>query len=159
MTRIKQATPADATAWLELRCALWPEGSRSEHRNEIEQFFAGTLAEPLAVLLAVDDTNQTVGLAELSIRPYAEGCHSPDVAYLEGWFVAPTARRRGVGRALVEAAEQWGRARGCREIASDTQPDNLVSIAAHRSLGFEAAGSVRCFRKDLGASPSSHSCC
>src|SRR5207244_3391878 len=80
--------------------------------------------EPLAVLLAEDGARGRVGLAELSIRPYAEGCQGDRVAYLEGWFVVPGARGRGVGRALIAAAEDWGRAQGCREFASDAEPDN-----------------------------------
>jgi aminoglycoside 6'-N-acetyltransferase I len=58
-------------------------------------------------------------------------------------------RGRGIGRALVAAAEEWGRSQGCREFASDTQSDNAVSAAAHRALGFREVGQVRCFRKDL----------
>jgi aminoglycoside 6'-N-acetyltransferase I len=135
--------------WLALRRALWPEGSEAEHREEIDRFCRGEAPEPLAVLLAVDATGQAVGLAELSIRPQAEGCHSDRVAYLEGWFVVPDVRGRGVGRALVAAAEEWGRSQGCREFASDARSDNAVSAAAHRTLGFTEVGLVRCFRKDL----------
>ena len=90
-----------------------------------------------------------VGVAELSIRPYAESCVTDRVAYLEGWFVEPSTRRRGVGRALVEAAEGRGRAQGCSEFASDAAPDNAVSIRAHRALGFTDAGLIRCFHKKL----------
>jgi len=54
-----------------------------------------------------------------------------------------------VDRALIAAAEQWGRAQGCRELASDAEPDNEVSAAAHRALRFEDVGLVRCFRKEL----------
>jgi aminoglycoside 6'-N-acetyltransferase I len=71
------------------------------------------------------------------------------VAYLEGWFVLPEIRKRGVGRALVVAAEEWGRSQGCREFASDADPKNDVSKAAHAALGFVDVGLVRCFRKDL----------
>jgi aminoglycoside 6'-N-acetyltransferase I len=149
MTTVRSAKPSDAAAWLELRHALWPEGSKAEHREEIERFLAGEAREPLAVLLAEDGAGCPIGLAELSIRASAEGCHSDRVAYLEGWFVAPEVRGRGVGRALIAAAEQWGRAQGCREFASDAPPDNQVSAAAHRALGFAEVGVVRCFRKDL----------
>ena len=71
------------------------------------------------------------------------------VGYLEGWFVAPDARRRGTGRALVRAAEQWARLQGCAEFASDAEADNEESALAHRALGFDDVGLVRCFRKDL----------
>ena len=132
-----------------MRCALWPEGSEVQHRDEITRYFAGQLEEPLQVLVAVDTSGTTVGFAELSIRRYAEDCVTDHVAYLEGWYVVPAARRRGVGRALVEAAEDWGRAKGCTEFASDALIDNDVSAAAHRALGFMETVQIRCFRKTL----------
>jgi hypothetical protein len=39
--QVRPVTSADAGAWLQMRCALWPEGSESEHRDEIDQFLAG----------------------------------------------------------------------------------------------------------------------
>jgi RimJ/RimL family protein N-acetyltransferase len=53
------------------------------------------------------------------------------------------------GRALVAAAEAWGRREGCSEFASDADPNNEASIAAHRALGFADVGLIRCFRKTL----------
>ncbi len=149
MITVRGAKLSDTAAWLQLRCALWPDSSESEHRQEIAQFFAGEAQEPLAVLLADDGAGCPIGFAELSVRPYAEGCDTGHVAYLEGWFVVPQARRQGVGRALIAAGEEWGRAQGCRQFASDMQPDNKVSAIAHRALGFRDVGLVRCFRKDL----------
>lgn len=109
---------------------------------------------PLQVLLAVDSSGAAVGFAELSIRAYAEGCSSDRVAYLEGWYVVPDARRRGVGGALVRAAEQWASAQGCTEFGSDAELENTVSAAAHRALGFDEVVRIRCFRKAL-AGPAS----
>ncbi len=149
MIIVRPAKPTDSGAWLQLRCGLWPDGSEAQHREDIDRFFAGDAGEPRAILLAENGAGCPVGFAELSIRAYAEGCDSDRVAYLEGWFVAPTARGSGVGRALLAAAEEWGRAQGCREFASDVQSDNEASAAAHRALGFVEVGLVRCFRKDL----------
>ena len=148
MLVIRPVTPADAAVWLPMREALWPDETGSSHAREIERFFAGELLMPLAVLLAVDSTGP-VGFVELSIRAYAEGCYSGRVAFLEGWYVEPEARRKGVGRALVEASLAWGRSRGCTEFGSDALLDNLASQAAHRALGFEEVVQIRCFRKDL----------
>ena len=149
MTAIRSATHTDAAAWLEMRRALWPDGTEAEHRREIDRYLAGEAREPAAVLLAENVTGQAVGFVELSVRPYAEGCRTPFVAYLEGWYVAPEARRQGVGRALIDAAEEWGRAQDCSELASDAHPENDVSAIAHRAAGFADVGLVRCFRKDL----------
>ena len=150
MAKVRPAEPADAASWLEMRCALWPESPEAEHRDEVERYFSGRLLrEPWTVLVAEDRDGRLLGFTELSVRPYAEGCLTHRVAYLEGWYVRPEARGQGVGASLVSASEDWGRSRGCTEFASDTQPDNEISSAAHRALGFTDVGLVRCFRKRL----------
>ncbi len=147
---VRLAEPSDAGSWLRMRCAFWPDGSEADHREEIDRFFRGLArGRPAAVLLAENDEGHPVGVAELAIRHYAEGCVTDHVAYLEGWYVVPEARRRGVGRALIAAAEEWGRAQGYTEFASDADPENEVSSAAHLAMGFTEAGLVRSFRKDL----------
>lgn len=130
-----------------MRCALWPEGSEAEHRAEVTRFFAGQLREPLQTLIARAGTGAPIGFVELSIRNYAEDCVTDRVAYLEGWYVIPESRRQGVGRALVLAAEDWARAQGCAEFASDALIENHVSAAAHAALGFIETVQIRCFRK------------
>ena len=149
MVSIRAARPDDARLWCGMRHALWPEGSAEEHAGEIEDFFAGRSAEPLAVLVAEAAPGRLLGFAELSIRSHAEDCTTDRVGYLEGWYVIPEARAQGVGRALVEAAEAWAREQGCTEFASDAEADNELSAAAHRALGFTEAAVIRCFRKDL----------
>jgi aminoglycoside 6'-N-acetyltransferase I len=148
MIRVRHATPNDRPTWLRMRCELWPEGDSAEHASEVAAFFAGGLRDPRAVLVA-DVDGRVAGFAELSIRPYAEGCETDRVAYLEGWYVDPAARRQGVGRALVESAEAWAVGLGCSEFASDALLENTASAAAHRALGFAETVQIRCFRKDL----------
>ena len=107
MIAVRPAEAGDAATWLRMRHALWPGSSEEEHRREIDRFFRGEAREPLAVLLAEDAAGCALGLAELSIRAYAEGCSTDRVAFVEGWFVVPDARRQGVGRALISAAEDF----------------------------------------------------
>jgi aminoglycoside 6'-N-acetyltransferase I len=149
MIRVRPAKIEDAQAWLRMRDALWPDYANTWHGDEIQQFFAGTLKMPLAVLIAEDDAGKPLGFAELSIRNYAEDCVTDRVAYLEGWYVVPGARRKGVGRALVAAAEQCARQQGCTEFGSDAAIDNEISAAAHRALGFTETAQIRTFRKQL----------
>src|SRR5690606_25721280 len=101
-----------------MRHALWPDGPLAEHAHEIDSYFKGGLPDLTAALVAVSDDDTLAGFAELAERPFAEGCTSHPVAYLEGWYVTPGARGRGVGRALITAAEAWARERGHRELAS-----------------------------------------
>ena len=139
----------DLDGWVALRHALWPDQSLESLRHEGQRFFDAALPTLEAVLVAHDQTGRLIGFAELSRRAYAEGCETSPVGFLEGWYVAPESRGRGVGRALVHAAEQWARDLGCREFASDTTVDNAASAAAHAALGFEEVEQIRCFRKSL----------
>jgi aminoglycoside 6'-N-acetyltransferase I len=147
--QVRAAQARDVQSWGRLRHALWPSEPAAELAAEAEAFFSGALAEPSAVLLAERSDGTLVGFAELSLRSYAEDCSTSPVGFLEGWYVVPEARRRGVGRALVAAAEKWAAEQGCTEFASDTRPENRGSIAAHLALGFEDAGTLRCFRKNI----------
>jgi len=133
-----------------MRRALWPDADAPELRVEAEAFLAA--ASPLeAVLVGEDSAGEPSGMIELSVRSYAEGCRTAPVPYIEAWYVVPQARRRGLGRALVLAAEAWARGRGYREIASDTLLDNRVGERAHLALGFEEIERAIHFRKDLAA--------
>lgn len=147
--RVRRVTAFDRGAWAAMRADLWPEESVEAHVAEVGRFLQGTAREPSAVLVAETGDGKLVGFAELSIRAYAEGCATDRVGYLEGWYVAPRLRRRGIGRALLRAALDWARAQGCAEFASDTGETNSASAAAHRALGFTDVGLVRCFRMDL----------
>jgi len=90
-----------------------------------------------------------VGFLELDYRKYAPGCRSSPVPFIEGWYVEPGLQRRGIGRALIEAAERCARAAGHHEIASDAETGNGGGIAAHLALGFEEGERVVCFRRSL----------
>jgi len=143
---VRPVRPPDAAAWLRMRQDLWPDQSGA-HDADIREFFSGSCAAD--EVLVAEHNGALSGFVELSLRAYAEGCETSPVAYLEGWYVSPDARGTGVGRALLNAAEMWGRAQGCTEFASDTEAGNASSADAHRALGFEDVSLVRCFRKRL----------
>jgi len=56
---------------------------------------------------------------------------------------------RGVGRELMRSAEDWARALGARDMASDALIDNDGSQRAHAALGFEVVDPCVHFRKAL----------
>ena len=111
---------------------------------------AGVLADASqAVFVADYDGGGLGGFAEVSIHPHTLGCDTHPVGCLEGWWVDPDLRRTGVGRQLVAAAENWPQPNGCREMASDTDLGNDVSLAAHLALGYQPIGHVIPFKKPL----------
>lgn len=140
------ADPAHA-GWLALRCALWPHCARDGHLAEM----AAQCADPARFVALVARTGGgAVGLAEASVRhDYVNGTDTAPVAFLEGLYVAEDARRAGVARALVAAVEQWARAAGCAELASDAPVANAVSHAVHGALGFAETERVVYFRRAL----------
>jgi aminoglycoside 6'-N-acetyltransferase I len=154
--QIRHAQPADAGQWLALRKQLWPEASEAASlAADVIRFFGepspaqGSMPEAVLVAEEAGSKPVLVGFAEVSRRAYAEGCDTSPVGFLEGWYVVPSRRQRGVGRALVTAAEAWARSLGCREFASDALAENTLSAVAHRALGFEEVEIIRCFRKTL----------
>jgi ribosomal protein S18 acetylase RimI-like enzyme len=57
-----------------------------------------------------------------------------DVAALWDIRVAPTMRRRGVGKALFRAAEDWAAARGCVELRIESQNTNVAACQFYEGL-------------------------
>ena len=74
------------------------------------------------------------GVCQLRFRPSV--WTGADDCWLEDLFVDETARRTGLGRALVEAAVDHARARGCRRMELDVNERNTTAIAFYRGVGF-----------------------
>jgi len=100
--------------------------------------------------VAYSASREAVGLVEASVRhDHVNGTESSPVAFLEGLYVVPQARRKGIAAALVAAVCDWAQRAGCRELASDAVLENAISHVVHRALGFEETQRVVFFRKKL----------
>jgi aminoglycoside 6'-N-acetyltransferase I len=140
------APPASSNdvKWLSLRSELWPHATESEHLREM----GDVLARGHCVRLALTPRGSAVGFVEASKRvDYVNGTNSSPVVFLEGLYVAPTSRRKGVARALVAEVERWALAERCSELASDSALENAAAHAAHLALGFEETERVVYFRR------------
>ena len=146
--KIEACESADHPGWLRLRRALWPEASREQHGAEMRSLVANP--GRYRQLIAYSRSREAIGFAEASLRTdYVNGTESSPVAFLEGLYVAPQARRQGVATALVAAIADWARSTGCRELASDAGLENSISHVVHLALGFEETERVVFFRKRL----------
>ena len=149
---IRPALPSDLSQLAVLRNALWPESSVEEHARELAAILATKASGivPMSIFVAVSEDGSVLGFLEASLRSTVDSCDTAQpVGYVEGWYVVGHARRQGCGRALLRVAEDWARAQGCREIASDTPMDNPISQQAHSALGFSVSGHSVNFRKFL----------
>ncbi len=151
-SRIRRATVSDRDELANLRAALWPEDSAEEHSRELDVRLSTGMCGilPLAIFVSSEESGRLNGFVQVGLRSHADGCdETQPVGYVEGWFVAEGWRRQGIGGELVCAAEDWSRAQGCREMASDALMDNTVSQHAHEKLGFIAGDRCVHFRKPL----------
>ena len=142
--KVRRCELADRRAYQRMREALWPDCTDAD--NDV--WFARADA---ATFLALRDNGTLCGFVEVGARAYADGCDSSPVGYIEGWWVDDDVRRRGVGRALFVAAEEWARSMGYTEMASDALIDNAVSHEAHQRCGYEEVERLVVFRKTLSA--------
>ena len=139
--RMQQKELTDAAT---LAQKLWPDAPALK-----EEFSASLADADFAVFLAYEET-VPVGFAQCQLRyDYVEGCSTSPVGYLEGIFVEPASRGRGTAKVLLDCCEDWARAQGCTEFASDCELSNDRSIAFHKSMGFAEENRIVCFKKEL----------
>ena len=145
---IERCTSVQQDGWLSLRQALWSHCTREQHLTEMSLFCARP--ERYAQFVAYASSGKAIGFIEAAVRTdYVNGTHSSPVAFLEGIYVVPEARQKGVARALVAEVERWALTVGCREFASDASVENQSSHSVHRALGFQETERVVFFRKPL----------
>lgn len=144
---LRIATYADTESILPLMQCLFEEHSADDLRLEIKSYINGP---DTCIYIAMDDN--AIGFAQCSIRrDYVEGSAKSPVGYLEGVYISPTHRKRGIARALVSACELWAMAHDCTEFGSDCPLTNTESIAFHKGIGFSIANKLVCFIKAIGS--------
>jgi aminoglycoside 6'-N-acetyltransferase I len=129
-----------------MRVALWPEEASAGSDAEMREWHQRADGR---VFVSIRPDGSLCGFVEAGTRAYAEGCETSPVGYIEGWYVDPDVRLQGYGRTLLEAAEEWARSAGYREMGSDALLDNTASHRAHERSGYEEVERLVVFRKSL----------
>ncbi len=70
---------------------------------------------------------------------------------LNDLFVEPSARRAGVGLALIEAVHQFAGEQGAARVSLETAVDNLPAQSLYESLGYTPDSSFVQYRRPTGA--------
>ena len=142
---IKTLNESMLGSWVNMRQELWPWATREQHLYEVKEL----IESGEFVAWAVWRGNEAIGFLELYVRPFANGCNSRPVPFLEGIWIEPAWRSNGIGRQLLNVAENWAKSKGHSEMGSDADLENINSHKAHLAWGFVETERVVYFRKGL----------
>jgi RimJ/RimL family protein N-acetyltransferase len=144
--RIRAAESADAAevAALAVAVASEPEGwlladARWRSVGDERRYIRALRRHPDAVLLVAETGGALVGRLSLARDPHPSSAHVADL----GLMVLASHRRRGIGTALLEAAEEWARSASVTKLELHVFPHNLPAIALYEKHGYEREGHRR----------------
>ena len=136
MLRVVAVNPEDGRALAPFRVLLreYEESLPPDLRVPDLQLELQTLPQrypaPSSALLLACHDGEAIGCVVVK-------CLDRATAELKRLYVAPTARRTGAGRALVEAAVAFARERAHQRVVLDTERDRLpAAYRLYRALGF-----------------------
>lgn len=140
---VRHAEPGDAASLVELARAVGAEeegwlitGGEWRSAAEERRYLRSIRRHPHAAVLVADDDGAIVGRLSIARDLHPASEHVGDV----GLMVARDYRRRGVGKALMEGAEEWARSVGIRKLELHVFPHNEPAIALYEGLGYEREG-------------------
>jgi GNAT superfamily N-acetyltransferase len=129
---------------------VWPLARDFASSFELERTcfdasFDRLLTRPETLLLIAEKRDDLIGY--LLAFSHATLLANGPVAWVEEIMVAEQARRTGVGRSLMEAAERWSSSTGAAYLALATRR----AAPFYRALGYQDSATYfrRCFRPSL----------
>src|SRR5205807_2110984 len=102
-----------------------------------EAFLRDRLANNESVVFLAVDPESGAGLGFVQLYPSFSSAAARRVWILNDLFIAPAARRRGIGRALLEAARDHGAQTGARRLVLSTAATNREARALYESYGYK----------------------
>jgi len=143
---VRPAEPGDAAALVALATAVTaePEGwllTDSAWRTVAEErrYLRALRRHPHAMVFVAEENGAVVGRLSISRDPHPASSHVADL----GLMVARGHRRRGVGAALLRAAERWASGAGVEKLELHVFPHNTPAIALYEKLGYATEGRRR----------------
>ncbi|WP_438040345.1 GNAT family N-acetyltransferase [Sorangium sp. So ce128] len=132
--RIEQLRPGDGARWRSIRLQALEEAPHAfgTTYGEAAQWNAArweAQVVELATFVAVLD-GRDVGV----VRGAAH--RSSDLCELISMWVAPTARRQGIGAQLIDSVAAWAKAVGATALVLDVVAANAPAVALYERTGF-----------------------
>lgn len=142
-----QAGELDAAAELFDRYRQFYE--QPADRARARRFIAERLAHGDAVLLVAEVAGQLRGLCQL--YPLFDSIQAAPIYLLSDLYVHPEARRQGLGRRLLQAAEDRARADGRVGLELTTAHSNTTAQALYESMGWVRDAVYRTYTRAVAA--------
>ena len=108
---------------------------KAPDREAARAFMADRVEAADSVVFVAEDRGKAVGFTQL--YPLFSSVRMRRVWLLNDLYVAPGARRAGVGRALMEAARVFATDDGAVALQLATEWDNAGGRALYESLGYQ----------------------
>jgi ribosomal protein S18 acetylase RimI-like enzyme len=107
--------------------------------SRLHQALRDIFANQDAAIILAEVSGQAIGLAEVYYRQDNE--INPLIvphkyAYLQSIMVSEPYRKSGIGKKLMETAQQWGRDKGATEMRLDVWEFNQGTIQFYEKMGF-----------------------
>ena len=143
MISIRAARPEDAATLVALGASIGREpeawllntdGWRSV--TEERRYLRALKRFPHAAVFVAEVDGTLVGRLSLSRDTHPSSYHVADL----GLMIDAGHRRRGIGRALLEAAVAWARGAGVRKLELHVFPWNEPALRLYEAFGFEREG-------------------
>jgi GNAT superfamily N-acetyltransferase len=138
---LRRAVSSDAAALARLTTQLGYPVSDSTIAARLARMVARS---DDCVLVAEDAKGQLLGWIHGFVIQLLESEYRVEIG---GLVVDAECRRRGVGRQLVGAIEDWAKERGAREISVRCREERAESHLFYESLSFQHVKTQRVFRK------------
>ena len=132
---VKEATLADASAVAALFDAYRIYYEQSSDLAGAEHFIAERLRNRESVIYLALDEGRPVGFTQL--YPFFTSVGMKRAWVLNDLYVSEDYRNRGVGRALIAAAQDLARSTSAKWIMLQTYTSNVNAQALYEKLGFE----------------------
>jgi len=135
---IRKAAPADLSACANVNIQSEKRGAsiRRARKHLTLKYLRRRLADETCTFLVAEQSDRVIGYIVCKHDKWNSSI------YIEELFVRQDSQHKGVGSALLTAAEKYAQTRRARAIFLDTRKENNKALQFYKKHGFSIAGHI-----------------